>query len=42
MIRNKFKIITPSFNNEKWVEYNIASILNQTYIFGVAVVSKNR
>lgn len=31
MIRNKFKIITPSFNNEKWVEYNIASILNQTY-----------
>ena len=31
MINNKFKIITPSFNNEEWVEYNIASILNQTY-----------
>lgn len=29
--RNKFKIITPSFNNQDWVEYNIASILNQTY-----------
>jgi glycosyltransferase involved in cell wall biosynthesis len=28
----KFKIITPSYNNEDWVEYNIASILNQTYI----------
>lgn len=31
MINNKFKIITPSFNNEEWVEYNIASILNQKY-----------
>jgi glycosyltransferase involved in cell wall biosynthesis len=31
MKQNKFKIITPSFNNEDWVEYNIASILNQTY-----------
>lgn len=29
--QNKFKIITPSYNNEEWVEYNIASILNQTY-----------
>lgn len=28
---NKFKIIIPSYNNENWVEYNIASILNQTY-----------
>ncbi len=28
---NTFKIIIPSFNNEDWVEYNIASILNQTY-----------
>jgi len=28
---NKFKIITPSFNNEHWVEYYAASILNQTY-----------
>jgi glycosyltransferase involved in cell wall biosynthesis len=31
MKQNKFKIITPSFNNEMWVEYNLASILNQTY-----------
>ncbi len=29
--KNLFKIIVPSFNNEDWVEYNIASILNQTY-----------
>jgi len=29
--QNKFRIITPSYNNEEWVEYNIASILNQTY-----------
>lgn len=28
---NQFKIIVPSYNNEQWVEYNIASILNQTY-----------
>jgi len=28
---NKFKILTPSYNNSQWVEYNIASILNQTY-----------
>lgn len=31
MIQNKFKIIVPSFNNQDWVNYNIASILNQTY-----------
>jgi glycosyltransferase involved in cell wall biosynthesis len=31
MKQNKFKIIIPSFNNEDWVEYNIASIINQTY-----------
>jgi len=29
--KNKFKIIVPSFNNQEWVEYNLASILNQTY-----------
>jgi glycosyltransferase involved in cell wall biosynthesis len=29
--QNKFKIIIASYNNEEWVEYNIASILNQTY-----------
>lgn len=28
---NKFKFIIPSFNNSDWVEYNISSILNQTY-----------
>lgn len=27
----KFKIITPSYNNQDFVEYNIASILNQTH-----------
>jgi glycosyltransferase involved in cell wall biosynthesis len=31
MKRNKFKIIIPSYNNSDWVEYNLASILNQTY-----------
>jgi glycosyltransferase involved in cell wall biosynthesis len=31
MKQNKFKIIIPSYNNEDWVEYNLASILNQTY-----------
>ena len=31
MKKNRFIIITPSFNNEDWVDYNIASILNQTY-----------
>ena len=29
--RNKFKIVIPSYNNEKWVEPNVASIINQTY-----------
>lgn len=29
--QNRFIIITPSYNNEDWVEYNIASILNQSY-----------
>lgn len=28
---SKFKIVIPSYNNEKWVEFNIASILNQNY-----------
>lgn len=28
---NHFVIITPSYNNSEWVEYNLASILNQTY-----------
>jgi glycosyltransferase involved in cell wall biosynthesis len=31
MKQNKFKIIIASYNNEQWVEYNLASILNQTY-----------
>jgi glycosyltransferase involved in cell wall biosynthesis len=31
MRQNKFKIIIPSYNNIKWCEYNLASILNQTY-----------
>ena len=30
-MENKFLIIVPSFNNEEWVETNVASILNQTY-----------
>lgn len=30
-IMNKFKIVIPSYNNEKWLEPNLASILNQTY-----------
>ena len=30
-MNNKFKIIIPSFNNEDWIEYNIASVLNQNY-----------
>ena len=28
---NRFKIICPSYNNEKWVETHISSILAQTY-----------
>lgn len=31
MKQNKFKIVIPSYNNEKWYEYNVASILNQSY-----------
>jgi glycosyltransferase involved in cell wall biosynthesis len=31
MKQNIFKIIVPSYNNADWVEYNVASILNQTY-----------
>ena len=29
--KHKFKIITPSYNNAEWIEYNLASVLNQTY-----------
>ena len=29
--QNKFKVVIPSYNNEKWVETNIASLLQQTY-----------
>ena len=29
--QNKFKIVIPSYNNEEWIEPNVASILNQTY-----------
>jgi len=28
---NNFVIITPSFNNKNYIEYNLASMLNQTY-----------
>ena len=28
---NRFIIVTPSYNNSEWVEYNLASVLNQTY-----------
>jgi len=31
MKQNKFKIVIPSYNNEKWIEPNLASVLNQTY-----------
>jgi glycosyltransferase involved in cell wall biosynthesis len=31
MKQYKFKIIVASYNNEDWVEYNLASIINQTY-----------
>jgi len=31
MKQNRFIIITPSYNNENWIEYNISSILNQSY-----------
>jgi glycosyltransferase involved in cell wall biosynthesis len=30
-MKNKFKFVIPSYNNEEWVEYNLASIINQTY-----------
>lgn len=30
-MKNKFIILITAYNDEKWVEYNIASILNQTY-----------
>jgi glycosyltransferase involved in cell wall biosynthesis len=30
-MENKFIILITAYNDEKWVEYNIASILNQTY-----------
>lgn len=30
-MNNRFVIITPSYNNSPWVEYNLASILNQTH-----------
>ena len=29
--KNKFKIVIPSYNNEQWIEPNVASIINQTY-----------
>jgi len=29
--QNKFKVVIPSYNNEKWVEANVASIIKQTY-----------
>lgn len=29
--QNKFRIIIASYNNENWVEYNLASLVNQTY-----------
>jgi glycosyltransferase involved in cell wall biosynthesis len=42
MQKNRFKIIVPSYNNSNWVEYNIASILNQTYSdFRVLYISDN-
>ena len=31
MKQNKFKIVIPSYNNENWLEPNLASIINQTY-----------
>lgn len=29
--QSRFRIIVPSYNNAEWIEYNLASILNQTY-----------
>jgi glycosyltransferase involved in cell wall biosynthesis len=31
MQQNKFKIVIPSYNNEKWIEPNLASIIHQNY-----------
>ena len=31
MKNNRFIIMVASYNNEDWAEYNIVSILNQTY-----------
>ena len=31
MKKNKFIILVTAYNDEKWVEYNLASILNQSY-----------
>ena len=30
-MKNNFVILITAYNDEKWVKYNIASILNQTY-----------
>jgi len=30
-MNNKFRIIIASYNNSEWVDYNITSVLNQTY-----------
>lgn len=30
-MNNRFIIFIPSYNNSDWVEYNLASVLNQTY-----------
>ena len=30
-MNNKFKIVVPSYNNEKWIETNIESIKEQNY-----------
>lgn len=29
--KNRFVIIIPSYNNEKWVEWNLNSVINQSY-----------
>lgn len=31
MKNNKFRIVIASHNNESWIEYNLASVINQTY-----------
>jgi len=30
-MKNKFRIVIPSYNNQRWVDYNLKSLLNQTY-----------